>query len=75
MSKRTKVIFGLTTLPIVSTGITAVWALYPHFGAQNDATYFVVYHVNWGRMILTSAVVFACGLISLSFDRLSAGRK
>jgi hypothetical protein len=75
MSKRTKVLFGLTALPVVSTGVIALWALYPHFGPQKDATYFVVYHINWRRMALASAVIFACGVISLSFDRRDTGRK
>jgi len=75
MSKRTKVIFWLTVLPIVSVGVVAAWALYPHLKPQNDTTYFVLFHIHWLRVALASAVIFACGLISLALDRRNAGRK
>ena len=74
--KRTKVIFSLTLLPIAFVGVGAVWAaVYPHLNPQNHATVFVVFHIQWVRLILASAVIFACGLISFSLDRRNVGRK
>lgn len=76
MSKRTKVILWLTVIPIVSVGVAAVWALaFSYLRSQNNATYFVLFHIHWLRVLLASTIIFACGLISLFFDRRNTGRK
>jgi hypothetical protein len=74
MSKRTKALFGLTVVPIVFIAAGAAWAaVYPHLTPH--ASYFVDFEIHWLRVVLASAVIFVCGLISLSLDQRNTGRK
>jgi hypothetical protein len=77
MSGRTKVLLCLTMLPFLFLigGLARAW-IYTHLlTQQNDGTYFVVFHARWLGVLLTSAIIFACVLISLSYDRRNVGRK
>jgi hypothetical protein len=77
MSKRTKVILWLTLLPFVPVVGGLVWiAMYSHLPRpESQASYFVIFHFQLLRVFLTATIIFACGLISLVFDRRKAQRK
>jgi ABC-type Fe3+ transport system permease subunit len=77
MSFRTKVLLWLTILPFLFLIGGLAWAsIYTHLLTErNDATYFIVFHAHWRTVILGSAAIFVCALISLSYDRRNVGRK
>jgi len=79
MSTRTRLIFWLTALPIVSLGVGAAWiAIYPFYleikdGGQSSA--FIMFHLHFLRVYGVTMALFICGLISLLFERRMSGTK
>jgi hypothetical protein len=77
MTRRTKVFFWLSTVPLLIVAGGAVFmAIYKHyleFKSQGQASYFVVFHLHLLSFLGLTVFFFACGLISLLFDRRTNG--
>jgi len=79
MSTRTRFIFWLTALPLVSVGVGAAWiAIYPFYLKIKDggpSSTFLIFHLHFFRVLGVTMVLFIWGLISLLFDRRMNGTK
>ncbi|MGB9466286.1 MAG: hypothetical protein WBR10_14345 [Candidatus Acidiferrum sp.] len=79
MSKRTKMILCLSTLPLILVVGGAAWAvIYPFYlnlKGGGHTSYFIAFHVRLLRLLAVTMVLLICGLISLLFDRQINGTK
>jgi hypothetical protein len=79
ITRRTKVVLWLSTLPSIIVAGGAAWvAIYPFYlklkgGAQ--ASTFIAFHLHLFRLLGVTILLLTCGLISLLFDRRINGTK
>ena len=74
---RTKTFLWLSALPLVFVFVASAWVMIysSHLAHTEQATYFVIFHVHLLRMLMGSASLFLCGLVSLFFDKRSSENK
>jgi hypothetical protein len=79
ISKRTKTVLWLSTLPLVLIAGGAAWAviypLYLNLKGGAHTSYFIAFHVRLLRLLAVTMVLLICGLISHLFDRQMNGTK
>lgn len=77
MSRRTKVLLWLSTLPAVLVVCSAVGIIYytSHLTRTGQATFFVTVHFPLPQLLAISSALFGCALISFFVDRRNAGKK